>query len=337
MQVVCACGIAADSPVAPHPVRGQPASMTSSRIGLALGSGSARGWAHIGVIEALAAAGIRPDIVCGCSIGALVGAAHAAGRLDTLRDWASALTLWDVVGMTDLRLANGGLVDGRRVTERLAGLGIDGRIEDLPLPFAAVATDLVNGRELWLRSGPVLEAVRASIAVPGLFSPIRQGDRWLLDGGLVNPVPVSLCRALGAEVVIAVNLNGDLLGRRLTPEAQAAKRSENSPRQALGRLLEQLPAPLRDQAAAIAPRLLDPGPDTPGYFEVLANSLNIMQDQITRTRLAEEPPEVLLTPRLRDINLFDYHRAPEAIAEGRACVARAHAALAHHARLAPKG
>ena len=306
--------------------------MRRPRIGLALGSGSARGWAHIGVIDALFEAGIEPNIVCGTSIGALVGAAYVADRLPALRQWAEAATWREIIGLIDVRLSGGGLVDGKQVVDFLRRLGIGEPIESYSKPYAAVATDLVTGREIWLQSGHIHEAVRASIALPGLFSPARIDDRWLVDGGLTNPVPVSVCRALGAEVIVAVNLNGDLLGRRFDSETEATAVTApgHMPPEFLRRVLSQLPDAVREQAAQIAPRLLRPGRATPGYFDVLANSINIMQDQITRTRLAGEPPHVMLVPRLRNIGLMEFNRAPEAIAEGRACVADALPMLKRH-------
>lgn len=294
-----------------------------ARLGLALGSGSARGWSHIGVLDALVEAGIEPDIVCGTSMGALVGAAYVAGRLGGLRQWAQKATWREILGLLDVRLSGGGLIRGRLVGEFLRGLDVAAAIESYGRRFAAVATDLATGREIWLQSGPIDEAVLASIALPGIFSPARVGDRWLVDGGLSNPVPVSVCRALGAEVIIAVNLNGDLLGRRF--EAEPAAQAPGSPavEEFVGGVLQRLPKALREQAAQIAPRLLSQGPSAPGYFDVLANSINIMQDHITRTRLAGEPPHVMLVPRLRDIGLLEFNRANEAIAEGRACVEQA--------------
>ena len=297
--------------------------MTRPRIGLALGSGSARGWSHIGIIEALIAAGIEPDIVCGTSIGALVGAAYATDTLDKLSKWAKAITWRQVLGLMDVGLSGGGLIDGKQVIKSLRGLGIGGAIEDLAKPFAAVATDLSTGREVWFRSGPVLDAVRASIAIPGIFSPVRYKGQWLLDGGLINPVPVSLCRALGADVIIAVNLNGDQLGRwrRDEPVAVAHPPERTSP-ESFAKMLAKLPAKLGDQLTQIAPRLLAQR-GVPGYFDVLAGAIDIMQDHITRARLAGEPPHVVLVPHLRGIGLMDYHRATAAIAEGHAAVADA--------------
>ncbi len=298
--------------------------MKRPRLGLALGSGSARGWSHIGVIEALTAAGIEPDIVCGTSIGALVGAAYLAGRLDALRQWAEATTWRKFIGMMDVGLSGGGLIDGKEVVKFLRGIGVTGAIEDLARPYAAVATDLASGREVWFQSGPVLDAVRASIAIPGILSPVRHKGQWLLDGGLVNPVPVSLCRALGADVIIAVNLNGDQLGRWKKQEkpVAAAPAPERASPESFTRMLAQLPAALGDQLTQIAPRLLAQG-GAPGYFDVLTGAIDIMQDQITRSRLAGEPPHVMLMPRLRGVGLMDYHRGSEAIAAGRAAVADA--------------
>ena len=183
------------------------------RIGLALGSGSARGWSQIGVIRELERAGISPEIVCGTSIGALVGAAYAAGEIDRLHDWVKGLRWQAVVSMIDLRM-NGGLIEGGKLVEFFRTHFRDEGIERLPKAFGCVATELASGREIWLREGPVIDAVRASIALPGLFTPVERDGRLLVDGGLVNPVPVSLCRAMGADIVIAVDLNWDLIGRR---------------------------------------------------------------------------------------------------------------------------
>ena len=303
--------------------------MAHPRIGLALGSGSARGWSHIGVIEALQEAGIEPDLVCGSSFGSVVGAAYVTNQLAALKSFAEALTWREIVGLLDVGFSGGGLINGRSIVDLLRTLKIDMPIETCAKPFAAVATDLETGREIWLREGPINEAVRASIALPGIISPARNDDRWLVDGGLVNPVPVSVCRALGADVVIAIDLNGDLMGRRFKSDSAKLPTSGFTamPPEFVRRLIDQIPAAIRTQAAAIAPKLLASAPANPGYFDVLANSINIMQDQITRSRLAGEPPHVMLVPRLADFGLMEFHRAPEAIAEGRACVEQAMPAL----------
>jgi NTE family protein len=225
----------------------------------------------------------------------------------------------------DIRLSSGGLISGELVVAFLRGLGLTEPIETYSKPYAAVATDLVTGREIWLQSGPMDQAVRASISIPGIFSPIHLHGQLLADGGLSNPVPVSLCRALGAEVTIAVNLNGDLLGRRIksAPHPEKIAGPPRERHEFINRLVNQLPTGLREQAAHIAPRLLTQEPSTPGYFDVLATSINIMEDYITRARLAGDPPHVLLVPRLGHIGLMEYNRAKEAIAEGRLCVEQA--------------
>ena len=194
-----------------------------------------------------------------------------------------------------------------------------------------MATDLATGREVWLESGPIHDAVRASIALPGILSPASLNGKWLVDGGLSNPVPVSVCRALGADIVIAVNLNGDLLGRRFASDSPPETIvPADVPSEVVGGVLKQLPAGLREQAAKFVQRLLPQRASTPGYFQVLSNSINIMQDYVTRARLAGEPPHVMLAPRLRDIGLMEYNRAPEAIAEGRYCVDQAMPVLRHY-------
>lgn len=298
--------------------------MASPRIGLALGSGAARGWSHIGIVEALAEAGIEPDIVCGCSIGAVVGAALVAGELPALTNFARSLTWPQIARMLDVRLSGGGLIAGQEIVALLRRLKISAPIASYSKPFAAVATDLETGREIWLREGPIEEAVRASISLPGILSPARHADRWLMDGGLVNPVPVSVCRALGADVVIAVNLNGDIVGRYAMDKHQSAAGSAaGAPTEFMQRLVNQVPTAWREEASAILPKLVSSAPTSPGYFEVLMTSINVMQDQITRARLAGEPPHVMLVPRLGHIGLMEFNRAEEAIAEGRAVVEHA--------------
>ncbi len=297
--------------------------MTSPRIGIALGSGSARGWAHIGVLRALAESGIAPAVVCGTSIGALVGGSYVTDQLDALESWARSITLLDIVGLMDVRLARGGFIGGARLFAGLRRIQKDVRIEDLPKPFAAIATEFASGREVWLQRGSLLDAIRASAALPGIFPPFRYGEHWLVDGGLVNPVPVSACRALGADVVIAVNLNGDLTSRNRP--ARPARHLRRRGRRVRPEFLDKLSARLRKEFrnttslfATRRQRVLKAEP--PGFFEVLGGAIYIMQDRITRSRLAGDPPDVLLTPRLGHIRLFDFDRSDEVISEGRACV-----------------
>lgn len=296
------------------------------RLGLALGSGSARGWSHIGVIRALERAGYAPDVICGTSIGALVGAVHAAGRLDWLEAWTRQLDWNGVVSLLDFRMG-GGLIEGARLTRFFRRQFQDLGIEQLQRPFGCVATELGSGREVWLREGPVIEAVRASVALPGLFAPASVGGRLLVDGGLVNPVPVSLCRALGADVVVAVDLNWDLIGRRAhsgggsqTESAVAADDMPSlltSPKAALLARLRPVARP-RDDRSGQAPSMMD----------VLATSLNIMQVRITQSRLAGEPADVIIRPRLAEVAAMDFHRAAHAIAQGEAAAAHALAQIA---------
>lgn len=281
------------------------------KIGLALGGGSARGWAHIGVIRTLAEAGIVPDLVCGTSIGALVGAAYVDGDLDRLEQWTKSLTLQTVVGFLDFSLG-GGLIKGEKLIEFFRSQIVDVPISELPLPFAAVATDLHTGREAWLQEGMVSDAVRTSIALPGLFTPVEHEGRWLVDGGLVNPVPVSLCRAMGADLVIAVDLNSDIVGKHLR-KARAPKTAAPVNPEGVG---ETMLARIQSGMATLgiaSPKTPD---NRPSMLEVLASSINIMQERITRSRLAGDPADVLITPRLAEFGLMEFHRAAVAIEMG---------------------
>lgn len=291
------------------------------KIGIALGSGAARGWSHIGILEALNRLGIQPDIVCGTSIGALVGAAYVTDRMDALRKRLEEFDRLDVAALLDVKLTSGGLIEGKRIENFLDSLGITGAIEKLACRYGAVATDLASGIEVWRQTGPIEHAVRASIGMPGIFSPTSSPDgRWLVDGGLVNPVPVSLARALGADVVIAVDLNSELLGRRFVSR-------EGEPPSAWPELPVEAPSWLKKATAPLVARVFEAVPDYPSLFEVLANSLNIMQDRITRARLAGDPPDVILRPRMREFDWMDFHRAKEAIARGVACVDAAAATI----------
>jgi NTE family protein len=266
--------------------------------------------------------------VCGASVGAIVGAVHAAGHLDGFEGWARKLDRRKAFGLLDVSFS-GGALRGRRLFEQLAAFLPEGDIATaLPVPFAAVATDLESGREVWLRSGPLLDALHASSAIPGVVSPVRIDGRWLIDGGVVNPVPVALCRALGAESVIAVDLNAALLARRFRgepdPAPPAPAREDASPR-----AFEHLWSELRQRfVGSEAPA----GPPSPGLYDVLNNALEIMQVRITRSRMAGDPPELLVTPRLPDFALFDLHRADEAIAEGLRAAERALVTLAEAGR-----
>ncbi|RRQ24234.1 patatin-like phospholipase RssA [Guyparkeria sp. SCN-R1] len=290
-------------------------------IGLALGSGAARGWAHIGVVKALEEAGIRPTVVAGCSFGALIGAGYAGESMDKLEAWARSIRSWDVMRLLDVRLG-GGLIEGDDLMRSLAKQVEPVDIEKLRIPFAAVATDLEAGREVWLREGSLIDAVHASIAVPGLMSPVRNEGRWLVDGGLTDPVPVSLCRALGADVVIAVNLNSDLVGRHVR-DIRGAARHDTDNESGLRKWVDGLDERLLDGRIGKWLEEREKAEPTPGMLDVMAGAINIMQDRITRSRMAGDPPELMVSPKLSHIGLLEFERADEAIEKGYEAARRA--------------
>jgi NTE family protein len=297
--------------------------MREYKIGLALGGGAARGLAHIGVVEELTKAGIKPAVIAGTSMGAFVGGAFAADKFEAVKSWAQVLDRRAFTSLLDVGLARGGVVEGQRVLDWLNELGLGQPIEDLPIHYAAVATDLNDGSEIWIKDGSMAAAIRASISVPGILRPVYHDGRWLVDGGLVNQVPVSTCRALGADFVIAVNVGEGLIGpRRAMRSMASAKEAEANRIARVNQILDQMPLALRATAQRFLPGLIKGEPESPGYFDVLTNSLNIMQDRITRSRLAGEPPNVLIAPDVATIMMLDFHRAQEAITAGRTAARR---------------
>ena len=294
--------------------------MSQPRIGLALGGGGARGWAHIGVLKALTRAGIVPDVISGTSVGALVGGLHLAGRLDVLEGWSRGLTKFKIASYLDFRVG-GGMIGGHRLSAVLREHLGKVTIEALPKPFTCVATDLLTGPEVWLRKGDLVEMLRASFSLPGLFSPVEVDGRWLVDGALVNPLPVSVCRAMGAHVVIAVNLNADPIGRVRMP-------GQRIPRAAGFDVLQALPQSKANVGVGSWLRsVFGREPDAPSLFGTMVQSLNILLDRVTRSRLAGEPPDVSISPRLGHIGLLEFDRAAEVIAEGEAATERTLAEL----------
>ncbi len=290
-------------------------------LGVALGGGGARGFSHIGVLRGLEELGIVPEVVCGTSMGAVVGAAYLTAGLDRLEKRSLEITGWDVVRYIDLNFSRvGGLVRGQRIVEFLQENFGGERIEDLPRPFGVVAADLDSGEEVWLREGPIWEAVRASLSIPGIFAPVRQGDRWLLDGGIVNPVPITLCRAMGADRVLAVDINVNLVSQRLVQKKEQAKVDERK-RTRILQFLKKLSLTDKDRLTELISQTLDPKAP-PGMYEVLIGAINVMQERIARGRLIEAPPDLLLTPEVGQIRTLEFDRAAEGIEAGRAAVAR---------------
>lgn len=291
-----------------EPALAPPLALTPERhphepvIGLALGGGAARGWAHIGVLRAFERAGLKAGVIAGTSVGAVVGGCFAGGKLDALESFARSLTRRRIFGLMDFRL-RGGIIGGDRLRHLLEEQLNGALIEDLPVRFATVATEIGSGHEVWLSKGPVVPAMRASYALPGVFEPVKLGGRWLFDGALVNPVPVTGARALGADLVIAVNLNGDLLGRgTVIPGHEAAEEQ-----------IETVRGPMQRLGLRSA-RPTDPG--RPGLATIMIETFNITQDRITRSRLAGDPPDIHVKPALGRIGIFEFHRAAEAIALG---------------------
>jgi NTE family protein len=283
-------------------------------IGLVLGGGAARGFAHIGVIRTLIAKGLVPDVIAGTSIGAVVGGCHAAGNLDGIEAWCRSLTRRSVLSYLDVSFGGSALLGGGRLAEKLTETVGDVSIEQLPMRFAAIATEFGTGHEIWITRGPLVEAARASYALPGMFPPIHIGGRWLMDGALVNPVPVSTARALGARVVIAVNVNTDLYGRGTTIQDHGAPEPEATPGETP---LEEMAAQRglfgRFAGERADKRQLLGTAGRPGLSTVMVEAFNVMQDRLTRARLAGDPPDILISPRLGRIGLFDFHRAAEMI------------------------
>jgi len=294
------------------------------KIGIALGAGSARGIAHIGVLQGLIDMGIEPDVVCGSSMGALVGAAYVSGHLDALGTRVSQLSTRDMLRFIGIRLlAQGGVAEATALIAHLSASFGNPDIKTLAKAFAAIATDLYAGREVWLEQGQLWDAVRASISIPGMLTPVRSEGRWLVDGALVNPVPVSVCRALGADFVIAVNPS--TLMRRSTKQVQLATdetdvelETDDSEPPPNFNLLGRLGSALRGATSPITQ--LWRGGEGPRTLEVMQGAITIMQDRITRSRLAGDPPDVMLLPHVNHIGLLEYHRAAEAISAGRTCV-----------------
>lgn len=284
--------------------------MARPTIGLALGGGAARGWAHIGVLRSLIAAGLEPDIVAGTSIGAVAGACYVTGKLDGLQEFATTLTRRRIFGFLDFNFAGSGLITGQRLSSRLENHLKNVAIEELSPRFVAVATELGTGHEVWLNKGDLVTALKASFALPGIFRPVQINGRWLIDGALVNPIPVSVCRALGARIVIAVNLNCDLFGKGGVIHDQEALAEPAHVDD------QMLPGNGRGAVHLLHRQIFGRSNGAPGMSAVMMDAINITQDRIARSRLAGDPPDITIGPRTGSIGLFDFHRAEEAIALG---------------------
>jgi NTE family protein len=290
---------------------------TRPAIGLALGGGVARGWAHIGAVKRLEELGVKPDIIAGTSVGALVGGFWLAGHLPVLEEWARALTKTRMLSYFDVMLNGSGLLGGRRLEKAIERYLPSTDIQDLPQKFVAVTAELATGHEIWLMEGDLGEAIQAAYALPGVFPPRAINGRWLIDGALVNPLPVSACRALGARIVIGVGLHADAFGQGVKLRKERFGGLEDDGGESLeaavkGNITEKL----------MLRRLFHATNNAPGLGSVMLASFNILMDRITRSRLAGDPPDVLMLPHVGQIPLLDFDRADELIKLGRQAVDR---------------
>lgn len=300
------------------------------KIGLALGAGAARGWAHIGIIKALEEIGVNIDVVAGCSIGAYVGSAYASGNLKELETWAYSLTEWQVFSLLGVGFKRGGLASGQKVFEKHREQFCAKHFEQMNKPFCAVATDLYSGKEVVFNKGEVADAIQASCAIPALFSPIEHNGRWLVDGAVVNPVPVNQCRQLGADFVIAVNLSADFRPQLIEKSEKEHIASQKKTDEMMGKgsigFMKQWFSP-------------DPKPNKktpPGIMGVMSSSLEILQARVTRSRLAGDPPDILIEPQLRDVGLLEFHRAQELADKGQQSVQRLAEQIAYQLNIKTK-
>lgn len=295
------------------------------KIGLALGSGSARGLAHIGVIRALNDAGIQIDYVSGTSFGAMIGAVYASGKLDSLQDAYLAMDWKKIAYFFDVVFPKSGIIDGDKVADFLREYVHSEHIEELPLPFKAVATELDSGKEVVLETGDIIDAVRASISVPGMFTPVRINEQVLVDGGLVNPVPVNVVRAMGSDIVIAVDVNHDIVAGK-APKTEMKPANEDTLIKALARLggarypaaMERINEGLQSLETPALNHIREwlAEEPLPNIFEVILSSINIMESQITRSRLRIDPPDFLIQPPLGSVRFLEFNRAEEIISTG---------------------
>ena len=285
------------------------------KLGLALGAGGARGLAHLGVLKGLAQAGIPIDAIAGTSIGALVGAIYAAGQLENFERRMLELEWADVVRLFDPVWPRSGLMSGARATEWFAGMLGDWRIQDLTIPFAAVSVDLVTGEEVWITEGRVMDAIRASISIPGIFVPHRKGGQLLVDGALRNPVPVSVLDSLGADVRVAVNLHAQPVRElsRAGGRAQAPSAPASSMPVRVGDAIERGLARFRQRRRGTS----DNGPEVgPNLFEILTASMTVLEHELAKHRLASEPVDVIIAPDVHGIRSLEFHKARRAITAG---------------------
>lgn len=279
-------------------------------IALALGGGVARGWAHIGVLRAIDEFGLPVSMIAGTSIGALVGGSYLAGKLDDLEEFARSITKSNIIRYLDFTLRGSGLIAGSRLASKMEDHMADVNIEALSKPFAAVATEISSGHEVWLTDGPIVPAIRASYALPGVFSPILHGGRQLVDGALVNPVPVSVCRAYEPDLVIAVNVNAETFGRG-TVIRPSHYENENLAAidEAAHKAGSWFSFMQRNDSKAQRKNQL-------GVTSVMVESFNIIQDRIARARLAGDPPDFTIRPKLKNVGLIEFHKADKAIKRG---------------------
>lgn len=295
--------------------------MRRPKLGFALSAGSARGWAHIGMLRALDEHGIRPDFIAGASIGAVVGGCYAAGKLDELEEFARALTKRRMFSLVDLTFSGAGMISGGRLRSKLDDSLGGIKIQDLETPFTAVATEMGSGHEVWLDRGPLATATQASYALPSVFEPVKINGRWLFDGALVNPIPVSVCRARGAETVIVLNLNNELRRPAYTDDAltgEVMQEEDNAIKIDPEKPSASIAVPTLRERIRFFRRQSAPAPNAPpGIITAMVDAFNITQDRITRSRLAGDPPDIMINPKLGSIGFFDFHRAAEMIEIGR--------------------
>jgi NTE family protein len=290
-------------------------------VGLVLGSGSSRGWAHIGVIEALEEENVPIDYIAGCSIGSYVGAIYASGSLQSLKEFVLRMDGKKVFSYFDIVFPRAGFLNGTKRLKELYSMHTDAAdFSDLKIPLMVVATDLETGKKVVLKSGSILHALRATMSIPGLFAPVKVKDRWLVDGGLVDPVPVGVARALEADVVIAVDLNSGIVsGKKRTRQSRRAAKKTDDPQAYKSELFKKLSAYYETAGINVADKInemLRRESSVPDIIETVMTSINIMQERITLINLAVEPPDVLIQPHLGQLKMMDFDQVEHTIEEG---------------------